>query len=128
MQKISIIYLMLFLIVQSALGQMIQLESNEAYFYIEFKSLTIEKEIRQVWVMSSYKEKNEFGDFSHRKLIQVNCINKQYRNLQSIYYLGRNGNGKVSASSNDPKKWIFTSPNSIIDSIHNEICSFSFKK
>jgi len=105
-----------------AFSKNILLEGIEANFYIEMDTLTREKNISTVWVLADYKKINEFKDLSHRKLSQFNCQTKQFRFIQSIYYQGHNGNGKVTGTSQEVSSWQYISPNSIIEGTFLEVC------
>ena len=105
-----------------AFSQKVLLEGIDANFYVEMNTPTKERNISTVWVLADYKKVNEFKDLSHRKLTQFNCQTKQFRFIQSIYYQGHNGNGKVTATSQEATNWQFISPNSIIEGTFLEAC------
>ena len=120
MKKIGIIIVAMLTSICEA--SYVVLEGHEANFYLELNTISFDNNLTKIWILADYKKRNQFGDFSHRKLTQFNCKTQQIRILQSVYYSGSKGDGKVTGTSNEISSWEFISPRSIINGAYEEVC------
>jgi hypothetical protein len=100
-----------------------------SYFY-DTKSITRHpKDLIEVWVQSAYTEKSishwvrEGGkDFQNLDFalisLELNCVERSARYLQIVFY---SKNGKVFYPL-DNDEWHFMAPDSMIESLHKEVC------
>ena len=100
-----------------------------SYFY-DTKSMTRHsKDLIEVWVQSAYTEKSishwvrEGGeDFQNLDFtlisLELNCAERSARYLRIVFY---SKNGKVFYPT-DNDEWHFIAPDSMIESLHKEVC------
>jgi len=99
--------------------------------YYDTQSITRpSKSIVRVWTRWDYTEKvvldwvKKFGknyeNLSHSKIFQeINCAEKKFHSLTGNDY---DNKGKVISSSHTPSEWGFIIPDSVGESLYEEVC------
>ena len=108
------------------------LGSNEKIStYYDAQSVTLPSEnIVRVWTKMNFTEEGvldwvgKFGkkyeNLSHLKfLMEIDRAEKKSRRLSSTFY---DNNGIVISSSYSPSEWEFIIPDSVVDSLYEEVC------
>ena len=100
-----------------------------SYFY-DIESMTRpSKNLIEVWVQSAYTEKSishwvreggkDFQDLDFTLIsLELNCVERSARYLRIVFY---SKNGKVFYPI-DNDEWHFIAPDSMIESLHKEVC------
>jgi hypothetical protein len=100
-----------------------------SYFYDTESMTRHPKDLIEVWVQSAYTEKSishwvrEGGkDFQNLDFtlisLELNCVERSARYLRIVFY---SKNGKVFYPI-DNDEWHFIAPDSMIESLHKEVC------
>ncbi len=100
-----------------------------SYFYDTESVTRLSKNLIEVWVQSAYTEKSishwvreggkGFQDLDFTLIsLELNCVERSARYLQIVFY---SKNGKVFYPINNDE-WHFIAPDSMIESLHNEVC------
>ena len=100
-----------------------------SYFYDPTSMTRHSKDLIEVWVQSAYTEKSishwvrEGGkDFQNLDFtlisLELNCVERSARYLRIVFY---SKNGKVFYPI-DNDEWHFIAPDSMIESLHKEVC------
>jgi hypothetical protein len=103
-----------------------------SYFYDTESITRPSKHLVEVWVQSAYSEKSishwvkeggkSFQDLDFTLIsLELNCVERSARYLQIVFY---SKNGKVFHPM-DNDEWHFIAPDSMIDSLHKEVCKES---
>ena len=100
-----------------------------SYFYDTESISRLSKNLIEVWVQSAYKEKSishwvreggkNFQDLDFSLILfELNCVERSTRYLRIVFY---SKNGKVFYPI-DNEEWHFIAPDSMIESLHGEVC------
>ncbi len=107
--------------------------SEKSLAYYDTQSITRpSKNIVRVWVKITYTEKGvmdtvgslgkKYEDLSHSIILrEINCVEKMIHSLSGTYY--DNGGGVIYTSSSPYlREWVFIAPESLAESLYEEIC------
>jgi hypothetical protein len=100
-----------------------------SYFYDTESMNRLSKNLIEVWVQSAYTEKSiahwvreggkDFQDLDFTLIsLELNCVERSARYLRIVFY---SKNGKVFHPI-DNDEWHFIAPDSMIESLHKEVC------
>jgi hypothetical protein len=100
-----------------------------SYFYDTESMTRHPKDLIEVWVQSAYTEKSishwvreggkDFQDLDFTLIsLELNCVERSARYLRIVFY---SKNGKVFYPI-DNDEWHFIAPDSMIESLHKEVC------
>jgi Surface-adhesin protein E len=100
-----------------------------SYFYDTESMKQVSKNLIEVWVQSAYTEKSishwvreggkGFQDLDFTLIsLELNCAERSSRYLRIVFY---SKNGKVFYPM-DNDEWHFIAPDSMIESLHKEVC------
>jgi hypothetical protein len=100
-----------------------------SYFYDTESMTRYPKDLIEVWVQSAYTEKSisrwvreggkDFQDLDFTLIsLELNCVERSARYLRIVFY---SKNGKVFYPI-DNDEWHFIAPDSMIESLHKEVC------
>ncbi len=100
-----------------------------SYFYDTESIKQVSKNLIEVWVQSAYTEKSishwvreggkGFQDLDFTLIsLELNCAERSSRYLRIVFY---SKNGKVFYPM-DNDEWHFIAPDSMIESLHKEVC------
>ena len=93
-------------------------------WYVDFQTIKEHSGYVYYWELNSYLKPDKFGDWSAINYKQVDCNLLRYKFLSDTYYSRPMGQGKITASTNNPsKKWIYVNHNTIGHLVLNKVCS-----
>ena len=98
-----------------------------SFFYVDFQTLSENKEMRIVKIMIDFLNPNENGDLSTSIKREINCHEFMYRDLEVDFFKDNLGKGELSRGSgmvNKPK-WIYSPPGSSSGEIIKIICNIN---
>lgn len=104
---------------------------NDTVFFFDPNSVKKNGDLVQYWELTNFKEKLKSGRIvvsSSKSLVEVDCKNNRYRNIQVIDYereFGLGGIVNVDISSNE--KWNSSPKESVSSVMERKMCSMKTK-
>ena len=92
--------------------------------YVDFERLRKRDGNIYYWMLIDYSKPNEYGDRSTQVYMEGDCSQFRTRILKLAYYNGHMASGQGSAGNIPSPKWDYPSPESVIETVLNEVCFF----
>jgi len=80
-------------------------EFDQAVFYVDFSTLTVEGPLRSVWEVRDLKWMSRSGAWSYLNQNQYDCVERRYRGLFFSSQSGHMGEGHVIQSDRSTREW-----------------------
>jgi hypothetical protein len=74
------------------------------------------------WTLGNYAVRTEFGDLSHKRLLEADCSEGKIRTLAARFYTEPMGGGVPSTSNDLPSDWYYVTPGTITEEIARILC------
>ena len=101
---------------------------NDTVFFFDPNSVKKNGNLVQYWELTNFKEKLKSGNIivsSSKSLVEVDCKNNRYRNIQVIDYEKEFGlGGIVNIDISGEKKWYSSPKESVSSVMEQKMCSF----
>lgn len=94
-----------------------------SYDYVDLASIRVEGTLRRVWTLHDLTEPDPEGDLSYRSLLEYHCPEARYRSLQSLFFAGAMGSGRMTGRSGQPGAWRVVQADSVSASIMKTVCA-----
>lgn len=104
---------------------------NDTTFFFDPNSVKKTGDFVQYWELTNYKEKLMSGKIvvsSSKSLVEIDCKNNRYRNIQVIDYEREFGlGGIVNVDISGEKKWYSSPKESVSSVMERKMCSLKTK-
>ena len=91
-------------------------------FYVDFERIRKHGGYVYYWVLSDYLKPTSQGYLSNQSYNQGDCTLFRFKSLSVSFHEKPMGKGNGERQNFD-KKWIYTPPNSVIETILKSVCS-----
>jgi hypothetical protein len=96
--------------------------TESSYDYVDLSSVRVEGTVRRVWTLHDLTQPDHEGDLSYRSLLEYHCPEARYRSLQTLFFAGAMGSGRMTARSGQPGAWRAVQPDSVSASVMKAVC------
>ena len=97
--------------------------TDNSYDYMDLASVRVDGTLRRVWTLHDLAQPDPEGDRSYRSLLEYHCPEARYRSLQTLFFAGAMGSGRMAGRSSQPGAWRAVQPDSVSASIMQAICT-----
>ncbi len=97
--------------------------TDKSYDYVDLESVRAEGTLRRAWTLHDLVEPDAEGDSSYRSLLEYHCPEARYRSLQTLYFSGAMGSGRMTGRSSQPGAWSAVQPDSVSASVMKAVCN-----
>jgi hypothetical protein len=97
-------------------------DSAATSYYMDPETLRVDGQQRRVWRLFEYRESQSNGVQSGKALIEIDCRDRTYRYLRTMYYSGGMGQGKFVGGMGAQRKE-YIGPGTMIDSLARTVCA-----
>ena len=99
-------------------------ESNDAVFYIDPATIRKGGNLRKVWTMTNYTERQKSGILSTRQREEYDCKNERSRGLSQTQYAEANLGGQtINDLGEDSRGWRDIAPDTVGANILATVCA-----
>lgn len=95
---------------------------DSSEIFVDHATIRSNGQMRRVWMMANLAKPDKDGDRSFTSLMEVNCGDEQYRQLQYTYYKGPKGSGDLSVNSKSGD-WAYVTPGTFGAQLMKFLCS-----
>lgn len=92
-------------------------------FYIDYSTFKRINGYIRVWILTDTIKPNNFGSYSSKELLEIDCIQTRLRVINFISYTSNMGAGRVNNSTSRVSDWDFASPGDINSLIIRKTCT-----
>ena len=96
--------------------------TETSYDYLDPTSIRIEGSVRRVWTLHDLSQADADGDRSYRSLLEFHCPEARYRNLQTLFYAGSMGTGRLTGRTPQPGAWRRVQADSVAATVMRRAC------
>lgn len=96
--------------------------TETSYDYLDPTSIRVEGSLRRVWTLHDLAQADADGDRSYRSLLEFHCPEARYRNLQTLFYAGSMGTGRMTGRSPQPGAWRRVQADSVAATVMQRAC------
>ena len=96
--------------------------TDASYDYLDPTSIRAEGSLRRVWTLQDLAQPDAEGDRSYRSLLEYHCPEARYRSLQTLFFAGPMGSGRMTARSGQPGAWRAVQADSVSASVMKAVC------
>ncbi len=96
--------------------------TENSYDYVDLASVRVEGTVRRVWTLHDLTQPDQEGDQSYRSLLEYHCPEARYRSLQTLFFAGPMGSGRMTARSGQPGAWRAVQADSVSASVMKAVC------
>ena len=97
-------------------------ESDNAVFYYDSKTIIRDGNLRRVWRLDDFKQRNKDGELSFRALVEYDCTEKRRRILSRSTHSESMARGKILFSPDGVSEWGYIPPGSISERLLKIVC------
>jgi len=120
LRTIAVVVLMAVLPARAAWAPVDATETS--YDYLDPATVRIAGSLRRVWTLHDLAQADAEGDRSYRSLLEFHCPEGRYRNLQTLFYDGSMGTGRITGRSAQPGAWRPVQVASVAASVMQQVC------
>ena len=96
--------------------------TETSYDYLDPTSIRVEGSLRRVWTLHDLAQADADGDRSYRSLLEFHCPEARYRNLQTLFYAGSMGTGRLTGRTPQPGAWRRVQADSVAATVMRRAC------
>ena len=96
--------------------------TETSYDYVDPASIRVDGSLRRVWTLHDLAQPDADGDRSYRSLLEFHCPEARYRNLQTLFYAGSMGTGRLSGRTAQPGAWRRVQAESVAATVMQRAC------
>ena len=97
--------------------------TENSYDYVDLATLRIEGTVRRVWTLHDLITADAEGDLSYRSLLEYHCPEGRYRSIQTLFYAGAMGSGRMTGRSGQPGAWRLVQPDTVGAAVMKLVCA-----
>jgi hypothetical protein len=100
-------------------------ETDDIVFYYDPSTIRKDGNIRRLFVLEDYAEKNKFGGLSSQARTEIDCNLERYRFLSVRIHSDQMGGGKILESTygSGPSPWSDIPPKSVQNGLFKIVCA-----
>lgn len=96
--------------------------TENSYDYVDLATLRVEGTVRRVWTLHDLITADAEGDLSYRSLLEYHCPEGRYRSIQTLFYAGAMGSGRLTGRSGQPGAWRLVQPDTVGAAVMKVVC------
>ena len=97
--------------------------TETSYDYLDTSTVRVEGGLRRVWTLHDLTQADAEGDRSYRNLLEFHCPESRYRSLQTLFYAGAMGTGRMTGRTAQPGAWRSVQPESVAANVMLRVCA-----
>jgi hypothetical protein len=122
MKKLFLVGLML--LTGSAWAEWVRYaENDENSFYFDPATLRKDGNMRRIWELTNFKQRDKYGSISSRSRCEYDCKHERYRVLTVSEHSEPMAGGSVTRHQYDGGPWADIPPNTVSEVLFKIVCS-----
>jgi hypothetical protein len=97
--------------------------TETSYDYLDPSTVRVEGGLRRVWTLHDLAQVDADGDRSYRNLLEFHCPESRYRSLQTLFYAGAMGTGRMTGRTAQPGAWRPVQSASVAATVMLRVCA-----